>query len=85
VLNACGSCVAHQFVRCRDECEIHRDRCSFWCRPVLVLVSFHEIVTWPKYTCIWADRDALYLCVLSLSDVMMFIFIRFFASSCGWF
>ena len=35
-----------------------RDRYSFWCRPILVLASVHEIVTWPKYTCIWAVRDA---------------------------
>jgi hypothetical protein len=36
-----------------------RDQYSFWCRSILVLASVHEIVTWPKYTCIWAVRDGV--------------------------
>jgi hypothetical protein len=32
-------------------------RCERRGRAILVLASVHEIVTWPKYTCVWADRD----------------------------
>jgi hypothetical protein len=35
-------------------------------RDLLVLASVHEIVTWPKYTCIWAVRDAVQLVLWDL-------------------
>ena len=37
--------------------SIRSMRCERRGQAILVLASVHEIVTWPKYTCIWADRD----------------------------